>query len=394
MTRYCQIDGLSCGDVIEEAGISTEGGELQADVMGYPGRRWGAVLSKGRYPRAWKFKARFPTRAGMEEWVAEVRAALPGSECYPFDAARSFYIAQADARVLKAECIRDPATGASEWLYRAEAKILALEPWLLGADKGRTVETAQSLPWTSDVLTNEGYEQSGLDYLMASGDYSSPNYVTNLAFSIFPAADHTRTDRTITFCAKMMRRDQFEVDRFGFVEHEYETAFPMSYADLQADLHGSSFVNYGTGGSIAPGALVIGASGKLVMPFYGPLPICEPNPVIELDVTALTGTPDIKIAKATDLSDLATIDHDPLVIGKNIIQIPNCMAEDFLAIGVVTGAGESVTLSRIRGMVSRYIPARSMPLTDPGEEFHMQVTAGGSAALLGLLCTYRDAYPV
>ncbi|OPX80440.1 MAG: hypothetical protein A4E45_00060 [Methanosaeta sp. PtaB.Bin039] len=395
MTRYCEINGLDCGDVIEENGVSTEGGDLQAEMVSYPGRRWGMYLNRGRPPRVWKFRARFPTRVAMEEWIAEIRNAPAGSECFPFESSRGFYIAQADARVLKAECVSDPSTGDDVWLYRAEARIVAQEPWLLGPDKGLAIETAESLPWgLLDILTNEGYEPAGLDYLMASGNFSSPNYATDLTFSIVPDDDHTPTDRSIELCDKLMRRDQFEVDRFGFIEHEYETNFPMSYSQFQNDLHGSSFVNYGTGGSIAENAFVMAASAKLIMPFYGPLPICEPNPVFELDITSLTGTPDIKVAFETNLSDLAAIDHDALVVGENVIKIPDCIAEDFVAIGVTTGAGEGLTISRVRGAVSRYIPASQMPLTDPDETFHLQVNAGGSAALLGLICTYRDIYPI
>jgi len=58
-------------------------------------------------------------------------------------------------------------------------------------------------------------------------------YAKNVALTF------TLTDgatRQLVLCNKLMRSDSFEIDRFGNVEHSYDTDFDLSFSDLQTDL--------------------------------------------------------------------------------------------------------------------------------------------------------------
>lgn len=185
-----------------------------------------------------------------------------------------------------------------------------------------------------------------------------------------------------------MAEDAFEVDRWGHVRHTYRAPLAVTtYANLQSDLWGSS---YCSGGSITSQILTIGNSGKLIMPFSGPLPVSGENPYIELTITAITGTPAIKAGVLADLSDLAVISTS-LQLGYNKIFIPGYIAKTDLYLGIVCGASDSISVSALTGVVNRYIAKSSMPLIAVGETVQVQVSGSGST-VDQLYLSYRDLF--
>lgn len=370
---FCQIHGYDFSSIVHAEGESPSGGGAGVEEIQVPGSKYGDVRPKGRSPKKYKIRT-IPTkdRELVEAFLAEVNTAPDGARIWPFDAERSGLIASATGGLRSADAL-------DKRLFVAEAEVSCRESWLYGPARGILYREVVSLPVVSGLLTNEGQEAAGLDYLLARG-----NLAEDLSVRLTPDESTSEHDKEIALCDKTMRGDVFRLDQAGNVEHSYDSSFDQTYASLVADLHGSTFV---TGGSISSG-LVLGASGKFLMPFYGPLPACQP--VLELWVSAITGTPDVEVAFETDLSDLAVVDFTPK-IGYNKISIPDCEGADFVAFGIVTGSGEGVTLTRARGTVARYLAASAMPTIDVGEDFKIRVeaTAGG---LRAVQATYRDLF--
>ena len=162
------------------------------------------------------------------------------------------------------------------------------------------------------------------------------------------------------------------------------------WTEVAIDVHGKT-----SGGSITDGTLTLDNSDYLMIPFYGPQPISgEPGSAyLELQVTALTGDgATCQVATETDLSDMATVDHDALVVGKNIIYIPDLAGQGHVAIGIQAAASGSVSLSGLRGVVKRSVAPSNIPWADPGEEFKIRVESTTGTRLAFLQVCYNDRY--
>jgi hypothetical protein len=190
----------------------------------------------------------------------------------------------------------------------------------------------------------------------------------------------------------LMWEDGFQIDRFGNVLHKKYTDFPMVYASLQAALGGSTFVDYGTGGSIAHEAFVMGNNGKLMFPFYGPLPAAG-SPYIEVTLASVVGSPEVEVAFASDLSDSEAITYT-LKAGVNKIYVPECEGEDFISVGITTGASSSCTISEILAQVPRYISPDEFPIIEMNDTFSYTISDGefSNHTLEALHFVYRDVF--
>ena len=377
---YTEIAGLVCTDVIEAEGIDEpRGGDIKTDDVARPGQDYGSVYHMGRNPRTWTANFRFLTEADLDEFMDYVNNAPEDTEFYPRRSDRSVYMKFCHAEILKP--MEAKIGGVWTTFYKAKATIKSRESWMHGPEKGIPF-TTNAATGSYAVLTNSGHMKAGLDYLYISG-----NLNTSVGYRIISPGGN-QSDRQLALADFLMGEDAFEVDRWGRVRHTFRAPLAVTtYANLQADLLGST---YCSGGSITSQILTIGNSGKLILPFSGPLPISEENPYIELYVTALTGTPAIKAGVLANLSDLAIITTS-LHVGYNKIYIPGYAGTGNLYFGIICGASDSISLSALTGMVNRYIAKSSMPLIDIDEAVWMQVYGSG-ATFDQLYLSYRDLF--
>ena len=380
MSAYCSLHGLVLTDVVDIDGVSVSGGGRNIDSLSSSGMSYATVLEAGHDAATYSFEIHSTTRADIERARQEINTAPSGAEFCPFDSDQVAYVQQSYATPAK---ITKIAGGGQ--IYYSEATVVCENELLYGADAGIAFQRNVPLPKTA-TIANAGYYPSGLDCLTMSGGYDAPKYTTDAYFSI--GSDE------VSLCQRLMRGDRFTLDRFGNCLHEYETTFKKTYAEQQIDLLGSTFCDYGTSGSIAEGALVIGASGKILVPFYGPL-LCNVPPHLEVDITAIAGAPTVQIAYSSDLSDLEEIDCDTLVVGKNEIDFPlDAVGEAFLAIGIVTGSDASIQISSLDAHVERYCNVNDLPTIEEGESATLTVGDGETSnhLLSFLIATYRDIF--
>lgn len=214
-------------------------------------------------------------------------------------------------------------------------------------------------------------------------NYPSPSYPSNLSIRITPGSSTAEYDRYILLCEKMLRDDLLTMNWRGEIVHSWGADLTKSLAALAADVHGKI-----SGGSISSGVLTLDNSDYLMVPFYGPLPLSgDPGAAwIEVVISAIAGDEaTVQVAKETDLSDMAPIDHDTLVVGTNKIFIPELTGEDHVAIGLKAGASGSVSITDLSASVKRYVAASRVPYANPGEDFQIRVETSNTAAQLKLL---------
>jgi hypothetical protein len=396
-TPYIEINGLiltpsAAGPeglhVTHSGCVTPSGGALKIDEYNYPWRNYATALHGGRQLRKYRVEVASFTRSDIDEFCDYVNNAPIDSEFYPESSDRCCYIQSAHAITTKPALASHPVTGAWTWHYKAEAEIVVRGAWMYGPDQGLPLTVDVDL-WAGQAFTNNGVLPAGLDYLLASGDYQSAQYVTNFGVrtwidSIF------ELQGDLTLCSKLMRNDRIEFNRWGEVNHQYETDFPMTYSDLQIDLQGATYMDYGSGGSIAHEALHLGTNGKILMPFWGPLPVAE-NPYVELWCNYIAGTPVVQCATQSDLSDLAGWSAS-LHLGYNKVYIPYMVGETNTFFGITTNVSSAITINRIKGYVKRYIAPSSIYLVDPGETFTINITGGGGLKLKQLEYYYRDIF--
>lgn len=386
--QYCSIHGYDFSSIIYAQGVDPSGGELGVEEITSPGRKYADIRSKGRQPKKYKITARSTDRDEIEAFLAEVNTAPEDSEFYPFDAERFGLIASAYA-ALKAP----QPWGAGYNFYEAEAEITCREPWLYGPDKGLAfpeTSEARSLPAVTALLENEGQERAPITYLQASGDYVSGSYVEDLSCRITLGSDEDAHDREIQLCEKMLRDDIFELGWRGEIWHSWDADLTKSLSDVSIDVHSKT-----SGGSISSEVLTLDNGDYLMIPFYGPLPISgEPGAAyLELQVTALTGDgATVQMALETDLSDMASVDHDALVVGTNIIYIPDLAGQGHVAMGIQAAASGSVSLSGVKGTVKRYVAPSNIPWADPEENFKIRMESTAGTQLTFLQVVYNDRY--
>ena len=384
---YFSISNYDFTSIVTYSGsVSPSGGDLKVDEYNYPWRNYATAVNSGRKLRKYAVEVASLVRSDIETFMNVVNNAQQDDEFCPGDSDRAAYVYMAHAEATKPDLVANPATGIMCWWYKAKAEITVRGAWLYGPDQGQALVSNKTIP-SSSFFTNNGSIGAGIDYVLASGGYDT-DYMKNLGVYSY-LTNSNELQGYILLCTKMMRNDRLEFNRWGEVRHQYSTNFPMIYAELQKDLQGSGFMNYGTGGSIGLNALHLGNNGKIIMPFWGPLPISLP-PYLEVWVTAITGTPIVQSGNASDLSDLAGWSHT-LQLGYNKIYTPLNTGMTDVFFGITTGASDAITISSITGVVNRYVAPSSMYLLDPGASFTFVVTCFGGGTLLSQLeYNYRD----
>ena len=386
---YFSISNYDFTSIVTYSGsVSPSGGDLKVDEYNYPWRNYATAVNSGRKLRKYAVEVASLVRSDIETFMNVVNNAQQDDEFCPGDSDRAAYVYMAHAEATKPDLVANPSTGIMCWWYKAKAEITVRGAWLYGPDQGQVLVSNKTIPCSS-AFTNNGNIAAGIDYVLASGGYDT-DYMKNLGVYSY-LTNSNELQGYILLCTKMMRNDRLEFNRWGEVRHQYSTNFPMIYAELQKDLQGSGFMNYGTGGSIGLNALHLGNNGKIIMPFWGPLPISLP-PYLEVWVTAITGTPIVQSGNASDLSDLAGWSHT-LQLGYNKIYTPLNTGMTDVFFGITTGASDAITISSIKGVVNRYVAPSSMYLPDPGATFTFVVTSFGGGTLLSQLeYNYRDLF--
>jgi hypothetical protein len=389
-TPYCEIDGLVCTDVVTS--IEPRPGMRSVGKTKLPGKRYGRIVDQGQDPKSYLVKARFWDEDDMDDWLEAVNDIQPGAEAFLFRNDRCVLVEMAEAHKVEGQVALDPLTGAPMNFYRAEATLHCLDSYEYGVDKGIAYATAQTLPQTTALLSNAGKIPAGLDYLHVSGDYDAAlGYTDDLTLSIL-AADGTTILDQILLCGLLMRGDHWRLDRWGRIEHYYQSNLSQAWADISTDLHGIT-----SGGSISSGVLTLDNGDYFYIPFRGssyPLPATE-DCYIELWISALANDVSVVAAFETDRSDAFDVDYN-LKVGYNKVYIPDCEGEDFMAIGVLaaSGAANTISLTGFRGTVHRYIPYSRLLKIDPGDAFYLKLDdlAGSNKKISVVELAYRDIF--
>jgi hypothetical protein len=369
-------DGDSC--------VSESGGDLNVERSSLPDLAYAELSESGREMVTFSFEMTSFDRSYIEEIVAEINTSPREVEFYPRDADRCVYAGYAHASRPSVAYARDDGIRAN--LYTSNVDVYCRSGEQFGDEVGSGgVLIEPALPYETATLTNSGYYKAPIDYLYASGYYDANDGYTDELILTIGAYE-------LLLCNQLMRDDGFKLDRYGNVEHTYYTEFPKIYSEQQIDVGGSTYFDYGTGGSVAYQLATLGNNATFMMPFHGPLPIKE-NPYLEVTVTRLVGNPTVMVAFNPDLSDAIAIDVD-LVVGVNKIWIPECDGEGFVTFGIQTGADASIDISDIYGEVNRYVAVDDIPLVDMDEDFTIKVGDGefSNHKLEKLQVTFRSSY--
>jgi len=386
--QYCQIGPYDVSSNVYANGVSPSGGGFGVEEITSPHRLYADIRSKGRQPKKYKIRAFGQTREEIETFLEICNTTDEDDEFFPFDSERFGLIASAHAGLEPLQ-----VWGAGYNFYTAIAEIVCREAWLYGPSQGLTFADFVALPAVSALLENAGHEAAPVRYLQASGDYVSSSYVEDLSLRITPGTSSAEHDREIQLCEKMLRDDLFELGWRGEVYHSYETDFGKLWTAIALDVHSKT-----SGGSITSEILTLDNSDYMMCPFYGPLPISgEPGAAyIELEVTDLTphdgDGATCQVALETDLSDMAEVDHDALVVGKNKIYVPDLASQGHVALGIKAEASGSVSLSNFKAGVRRYVAPQAIPATDPLEEFKIRVESTAGTQLAFLEVEYNDRF--
>ena len=389
-TPYCSINGTDFTSIVYSQGVEPSGGELPVEEITYPGRNYADIRIKGRSAKKYKIQARSTDRDAIEAFLNAVNTAPANAKFYPYDSGRFGLIASAYA-VMKAT----QPWGAGYNFYEAEAEIICREPWLLGADRGIAYSSSPTTPVSSGMLTNGGHEKAPLRYMRISGAWNSSDdsYPSNVSVRFRKTGSVSEVYRQVVLCEKLMRDDLFE---FGWgvsggAQHSYTANLAINLTKVSHDVHSKT-----SGGALDSGILTIDNSDYIMMPFYGPLPVSgEPDAVsIMVYVTAYSGSrASVYMARETDLSDMAVVDHDLLTTGWNTIYVPDLAGETHVAIGLKAASSGSLSLSYLKGTVKRYIAPSKIPAADAGESFYIYVESNPSAVTLGFCeALYNDRY--
>lgn len=388
-TPYCQIHGYDFSSIVYAEGVEPSGGAVGVEEVLYPDRNYADVRSKGRAPKKYKVRARSVDRDEIEAFLGEVNSAPIDSEFYPFEAGRSARIASAYASLKPAK-----QWGNGKIFYEADAEIICRESWLYGPDEGIPF-TNVPFSAVSGIIRNDGHERAPINYLLVGGGSGYGNYVADLSVRITPDSSSAEHDRELDLCDCMLTGDRFELGWRGEIIHCYESNFNTVDNDLW---------EWGSGNFDVTDDLLtifyairIGSTNAawLWIPFSGPHPVCGESGslVLELWVEAIAGFPAI-IATTDWTSHMATIiDADDLVVGYNRIVIPGYEGTGNVAIGLWCQAtGDSITLSKFKGTVKRYVAPSKIPWSDPGENFKIRVEASVGCQLGVLQIVHNDRY--
>ena len=380
---YCSIYDYDFSPIVYAAGVDPSGGAAGVEEIQVHGRNYADVRAKGRQPKRYKIRARSQDRDEIETFLRTCNTLPVDAEFYPFDAARMGYVASAHA------ALKGPKQwGSGKNFYEAEADLVCREAWLCGPDQGIDMAWTVPLNAVSAALSNDGQERAPISYMQASGDRIA-TYVEDLSVRITPGTSSAEHDRELVLCEKMLRGDILEMGWRGELYHSWQAEI-ATMSLLSYDVHSKT-----SGGSITSGVMTLDNSDYVMIPFYGPLPISgEPGAAyLELTVDALTGDGATAwLAKETDLSDIAEVDHDDLVVGQNKIYIPDIEGEEHVAFGIKAAAAGSVAISELKGMVRRYVAPSKIPYAEPDEDFKIRVESTAGTQLRFLQCCWNNRY--
>lgn len=386
ITPYCQIGPYDISSNVYAEGVSPSGGGFGVEEIVAPHRNYADIRMKGRQPKRYKIRASGKTREDIETFLEICNTAEEDDEFYPFDNERFGLIASAHAGMESTK-----RWGGLYNFYTATAEITCREPWLYGPAQGMDFAYDVAVPAVSATLTNNGHEPAPIRYLQASGDYVSSSYVEDLSIRITPGSSTIEHDRELVLCEKLMRGDLFQLGWRGEVEHSYESQMTADlFYDLITHMGGSYTISGGTL-SMVGGA----ETAYFWMPFHGPLSLAgDPGSAkLELWVSAVAGSP--AVFAITDFVNYTpvVIDTDDIVVGYNDIYIPGYAGYGSLGFGVwCPTAGDSITLSKFKGTVKRYVASSQIPAADPLEEFKIRVESTAGTQLSFLEVEYNDIY--
>ncbi len=385
---YLRLHGLEITDntpanrVIVRDSLSPSGGGLKTDSNSATGLDYAVITENGREAFKFSFQVWSKDRTLVERVRKEANNAPIGAEFQCFNDDQVLYITKASATPAKPKSYME--SGAAVVGYYSDIEVYCRNALFRGPFQGIPYGLNVALP-ASTSLTNAGNYPATIDYLLMSGAYDAILGYTD-------DVDLVIDSEAIRLCDTLLRDDIFKLSDTGDVLHSYETDFPKTYAQTQNDLFGPTYVDYGTGGSIAYQSFTIGNSGKLIMPSKGPLPVKD-RPYLEITCSQVIGTPKVSYACVADLSDIEYMDVG-LEVGLNEIYVPNLEGEDDVFIGVTTDAYSVVTLTNFYAEVPRYISYGDLPKVEAGDSFSLQIQDGEySNHLLNVLyLAYKDKF--
>lgn len=372
---YCAVHGYDFSSNVYAEGVDISGGGLSVEEITTQARNYADVRKKGRTAKKYKIRARSTERSDIETFLREVNTAPEEAEFLPFDEGRAGYIASAYAS------LQSPKQFYGGIFYEAEAEITCREAWLYGADQGIDFQWTVPLNKISDAVTNQGHENAPIAYLQCGGDRTD-NYVEDLSVRITPGTSAIEHDRELALCDKLLRGDLLELGWRGELWHSYECPM-ISLGSFGKDIH-----NLISGGSMTSGVLLLDNLDYFLIPFYGPNQISGEAGAAKLEiyVDATTGGgATIQAGTETDGSDMAAIDCDDLVVGNNIIPIPDVDGETDLCMGVKAAASGSISISAIKGSVKRYVAPSKIPYSEPDEAVKIRVETTSTGQRLRFL---------
>jgi hypothetical protein len=373
-TPYVQIHGLDFSSIMDgEGAVTSTGGNRKVDEYTLPDWKRAEVLDAGRDSVKYSGTVMSETLQDIKDILKEFNFAPEDADFYPLDSDLCVYAALCSARFTHPEIY---LSGTKNYYY-GTFEVTAREPFAFGPRLGLAYDEDVALPVVSTSLTNEGTEINTIDYLCASGYYDAIlGHTDDLKLTV--------NDYELSLCAQLMGHDQFELSRWGEVEHSYRLDFARSFDSLQNDLWGSAFCY----GGAMDGTKLTLTSGQVIFPFTGPLPVSE-SPPPTLDFMVESGTLAVWKAFAGDLSDIVLVDID-VVKGHNIIEIPDCDGVEFVAFGLV-GSG---VITDLTATVKRYLAESELPEIEVDDDFTITVSDGSNSnhMLASLQAIYRQKY--
>jgi len=373
-------DGLT--RIVSRDGVSPSGGGRKTDEASAPGLQFATITDEGCNPVKYAFTVVSPDRSVIERIAREANNCPVGAEFNPYNSERLVFVQSAHAAPLKPKRFLEGGQ-AVNW-PSCEVQVVCRNALAYGAPQGIPFSYDVDLP-VSTNLQNDGNYPAGLDYLFMSGDYDpvEERYTSEVQLSVGA--------NQVMLCNRMMRDDKFKLVGLGNILHSYETTFTKTYSQQQADL-GTGCLDYGSGGSYALHELFLGNDAKILIPFYGPLPIKE-RPYLEIEWDSLIGTPRVVYAFSQDLSDVTELPVT-MVRGLNKVYVPRCEGEDFVALGVKTDGSSAGTLSRVYAEVQRYISEDDIPVVEESDEAVLTISCGEHSyqKLSRLQCIFRSMF--
>ena len=374
-TPYSQFHGIDISGELDRDGVSSSGGNRKVDSYSLPGWQKAEIADMGRDATTYSGEFHGYTLADIRAITEEFNRAPEDADFYLYDSDYHVYAATASARYSKSmACVHN---GLDANYYHGNFEVTCREPFMFAERQGLLADWYVDLPATSDSIVADGADGNTINYLMVSGDYDA-----GYTKKVYLTVNKTR----LLLINQLMRRDRFELSRWGEVCHSYEVNWRelTTYAELQTDLWGADFC---TGGVLGDEILTF-TNGHIMFPFSGPLP-CADSPPPKLEFYVESGAPTIWRAFASDLSDKEAVDID-IKAGHNSIEIPGCDGHSFVSIGLYG----TFSVSDLRAEVHRYLAESELPIVNAGDSFTISISDDGTSnhLLRFLVADYCDKY--